>query len=85
MLPTLRQARESFAAQQPPEVRIMKHLLALDDPAERRGALGDAFTPGAQLATATQDYLTTCADPLCAQHQAFMVASKCYSFMRRSC
>ena len=67
MLPALQQARESFAAQQPPEVRIMKHLLALDDPAERRAALGDAFTPGAQLATATQDYLTTCAAPLCAQ------------------
>ena len=44
----------------------MKHLLALDDPAERRAALGDAFTPGAQLATATQDYLTTCAALPCA-------------------
>ena len=59
--PALRQARESFAAQQPPEVRIMKHMLALEDPAERRAALGEAFTPGAQVATATQDFLTTCA------------------------
>ncbi|KAK9840732.1 hypothetical protein WJX81_001023 [Elliptochloris bilobata] len=57
-------AKESFAAQQPPEVRIMKHLLSLDDPAQRRAALGEAFTPGAQVAIATQDYLTTTPEAL---------------------
>jgi len=39
----------------------MKHLLAMDDPVERRGALADAFKPGAEVATATQDFLSTCA------------------------
>jgi hypothetical protein len=39
----------------------MKHLLAMDDPAQRRAALADAFAPGAEVATATQDFLSTCA------------------------
>jgi len=52
-------AKESFAAQQPPAVRILKHLLWIDSPADRRKAMDEAFTPGAELATSTQDFLTT--------------------------
>jgi len=60
ILDVLLQAKESFAAQQPPAVRILKHLLWIDSPADRRKAMDEAFTPGAELATSTQDFLTTC-------------------------
>lgn len=46
---------------QPPEVRILKHVLSIEDPAERRSALEEAFTPGPELATEQTDYLSTCA------------------------
>ena len=56
---SLPQAKESFAAMQPQSVRILKHLLWLESPLERREAMDQAFTPGGEVATATQDFLTT--------------------------
>jgi len=41
-------AKESAARDQPPEVRILKHLLTMDDPMERNEALGMAFEPGSE-------------------------------------
>ena len=53
------QAKESFAKMQPPEVRILKHLLSLESPAERAEQLRCAFTPGPELETEQQDFLHT--------------------------
>jgi hypothetical protein len=52
-------AKESFAAQAPPEARILKFLLAVDDPRERGALLEQAFQPGAELSTAGEDLLCT--------------------------
>jgi len=40
-------------------VRILKHLLTIDDPAERAVELENALQPGAPLETPTQDFLST--------------------------
>jgi len=53
------QAKETLAQQQPPEVRILKHLLRIQSPQERQTALQDAFAPGADLQTEEQDLLST--------------------------
>ena len=53
------QAKESFAKMQPPEVRILKHLLTLDSPAQRAEEMRNAFTPGPEIETEKQDYLNT--------------------------
>jgi hypothetical protein len=42
-------AKESFAAQSPPEVRILKRLLAVESVGERLELLEQAFSPGARL------------------------------------
>ncbi len=55
------QAKESIAADQPPEVRILKHLLTVSGESEMREALDDAFTPGTAEQTADSDFLSTCA------------------------
>ncbi len=52
-------AKESFASQQPPEVRILKHLLSIDDPRQRMVALEEAFAPGPAGADMQLDYLST--------------------------
>lgn len=39
-------AKESFAAQAPVEVRILKHLLSVDSPSDRAVLLDQAFQPG---------------------------------------
>eukprot|EP00887_Chlorella_sp_A99_P001218 scaffold14.g1218.t1 len=52
-------AKESFAQQAPPEVRILKFLLSVDSPADRAKLLGQAFEAGPALATADADYLHT--------------------------
>ncbi|CAL8466136.1 g5672 [Coccomyxa elongata] len=52
-------AKESFAQMQPPEVRILKHLLSLDDPRQRSDELAAAFQPGPELETKTHDFLST--------------------------
>lgn len=49
--------KETMGRQQPKEVRILKHLLAMDNPQEIRSGLEDAFTPGPELATQDEDYL----------------------------
>ena len=59
--PEILQAKESFAKLQPPEVRILKHLLQEESPTVRLELLGNAFTPGPELETVNQDFLTTCA------------------------
>ncbi len=53
------QAKETLVQQQPPEVRILKHLLRTQSPQERQTALQDAFAPGADLQTGEQDLLST--------------------------
>ena len=53
------QAKESIAADQPAEVRILKHLLTVDGEADMREALNDAFTPGSAEQTAQSDFLST--------------------------
>ena len=50
---------------QPPEVRILKHLLTLEDPQRLRAELAAAFEPGPELATEQQDFLSTCTPHLC--------------------
>lgn len=62
-LPGLPQAKESFAAGQPPEVRILKHLLTFEDPVELRSALHQAFIPSnapSVLSAGPEDQLATC-------------------------
>lgn len=54
-----KQAKETLAQQQPPEVRILKQLLSLRSPQERQTALQDAFAPGSDLQTEEQDLLST--------------------------
>ena len=53
------QARKRYAQEQPKDVRILKHLVSLDDPTEIRDALEKAFTPGPELGTPDMDYLST--------------------------
>ncbi|KAK9902256.1 hypothetical protein WJX75_009762 [Coccomyxa subellipsoidea] len=57
-------AKESFAQMQPPEVRILKHLLSMDDPRQRSEELRAAFQPGPDLETTTQDFLSTTPEKL---------------------
>mmetsp|Transcript_47316 Transcript_47316/g.120752 ORF Transcript_47316/g.120752 Transcript_47316/m.120752 type:complete len:419 (-) Transcript_47316:13-1269(-) len=53
-------AKETAAAEQPPEVRILKHLLTMEDPMERNEAMDQAFEPGeAGKDGADQDFLTS--------------------------
>lgn len=59
------QAKETFARQQPPEVRILKYLLSLDaDPKTLLDALASAFEPGQDLETTDEDFLTTYASTI---------------------
>ena len=53
------QAKETAARQQPKEVRIMKHLLSMEDPQQRRASLSEAFTPGPEVEVGGQDLLST--------------------------
>ena len=39
-------AKSNMGAMLPPEIRILRHLLSIEDPRERIQALADAFTPG---------------------------------------
>lgn len=52
-------AKETAARQQPKEVRIMKHLLSMEDPQQRRASLTEAFTPGPEVEVGGQDLLST--------------------------
>lgn len=51
-------SKEALESQQPPAVRILKFLLNIEDAAELRKCLDDAFTPG-ELPSADLDYLYT--------------------------
>lgn len=57
-------AKESFAAQQPPEVRILKYLLSVESPSDRYKLMEQAFEQGPQLVTGSQDYLSTTPEAL---------------------
>ena len=52
--------KASMAELQPPAVRILKHILSMDDPAARQAALEQAFTPGPEMAMGQDDMLYTC-------------------------
>jgi len=51
-------AKETASAMQPPEVRILKYLLSIDDPVMLKQAIFDAFTPGKVISDSV-DYLST--------------------------
>lgn len=57
-------AKEKFASQAPPEARILKFLLSVDSESERMSLLEQAFQPGADLSTTSEDYLHTTPDAL---------------------
>eukprot|EP00951_Prasinocladus_malaysianus_P015577 scaffold119714_cov37-Prasinocladus_malaysianus.AAC.1 len=50
-------AKEAAARDQPPEVRIIKHLLSMEDPKERMEALEMAFEPSEVEAEGDLDLL----------------------------
>ncbi|KAL1223724.1 hypothetical protein V5N11_029771 [Cardamine amara subsp. amara] len=52
-------ARGNLQRLMPKEVRILKYLLSIEDPAEQMSALQDAFTPGEELEGTDVDYLYT--------------------------
>ena len=58
MLHLYLKARETAARQQPVEVRILKHLLTIDDPLELSKSIDDAFTPG-EASSPELDFLST--------------------------
>ena len=50
--------KETMGRQQPKEVRILKHLLAVgEDPRDIRNGLEEAFTPGPELTVGDEDFL----------------------------
>ncbi|XP_022768276.1 uncharacterized protein At4g37920, chloroplastic isoform X2 [Durio zibethinus] len=48
----------------PKEIRIVKHLITIEDPEERLCALNDAFTPGEEFEGKDLDYLYTTPEKL---------------------
>lgn len=66
----------SMSQLQPPEVRILKHILSIEDPMERRSTLEEAFTPGPEMATEKEDYLSTCAG----RESATRIWARCWLF-----
>lgn len=52
-------AQHTTQRDMPKEVRILKYLLMIEDPAERLSTLNDAFTPGDELQAGDIDYLYT--------------------------
>ena len=66
--------KETMGRQQPKEVRILKFLLAMDNPQEIRSGLEDAFTPGPELTTQDEDYLSCEAPALLATIEAVLKA-----------
>ena len=67
--------KETMGRQQPKEVRILKHLLAVgDDPRDIRNGLEEAFTPGPELTTEDEDFLFCEAPALLATIDAVLKA-----------
>eukprot|EP00271_Cylindrocystis_brebissonii_P023483 TRINITY_DN9769_c0_g1_i1.p1 TRINITY_DN9769_c0_g1~~TRINITY_DN9769_c0_g1_i1.p1 ORF type:complete len:743 (-),score=174.47 TRINITY_DN9769_c0_g1_i1:830-3058(-) len=58
------QARGNLQRLVPPEVRIMRHLITLDDPREQYAMLTEAFCPGDELQGKDVDYLSTTPEKL---------------------
>jgi hypothetical protein len=52
-------AKETFSRQAPAEVRILKHLLTIDSPNDRRAALDQAFERGPEMTMGAEDLLCT--------------------------
>lgn len=52
-------ARGNMQRLVPKEVRIMRHVLSLEDPKEQFAALTEAFSPGAELEGKDIDLLYT--------------------------
>jgi len=52
-------AKEATSSMQPAEVRILKHLLTIEDPVMLKQAIFDAFIPGGQVSSTSVDYLST--------------------------
>ncbi|KAL5207566.1 hypothetical protein ABZP36_032001 [Zizania latifolia] len=50
--------------QMPKDIRILKHLIVIEDPEERLSALNDAFTPGPELQGENVDTLYTSPEAL---------------------
>ena len=51
--------KEAAAREAPPEVRILKHLLTIEDLAERDAEIGNALQPGGEMEGPTRDFLST--------------------------
>ena len=67
--------KETMGRQQPKEVRILKHLLAVgDDPRDIRNGLEEAFTPGPELTIEDEDFLFCEAPALLATIDAVLKA-----------
>lgn len=52
-------ARGNLQRLVPKEVRILKHLLSIEDPQEQLSVLKDAFTPGEEIEGSNVDLLYT--------------------------
>lgn len=52
-------AKEKFAAQAPPEARILKFLLSVDSESDRMSLMEEAFKPGAEISTSNEDFVHT--------------------------
>jgi hypothetical protein len=52
--------KAGLAEQQPKTVRILKHLLTIEDPMERASAMDQAFTPGPELSVDENTDLLFC-------------------------
>jgi len=66
-------SKEAASAMQPAEVRILKHLLTIEDPMVLRQAIFDAFVPG-EVISSSLDYLTTTPDELLRTIDAILTA-----------
>ncbi|KAF5740264.1 hypothetical protein HS088_TW11G00330 [Tripterygium wilfordii] len=69
--------RTNLQKQMPKEIRIIKHLLTLEDPEERLHSLKDAFTPGEELEREVIDCLYTTPENL---HTMIKVVVDAYNF-----
>eukprot|EP00899_Mesostigma_viride_P026231 jgi/Mesvir1/6793/Mv08995-RA.1 len=49
--------KNNYSRQMPAEVRILRHLLNIESPSERRAAMAEAFTPGMQYESYAEDYI----------------------------
>ena len=52
-------AKEKFAAQAPPEARILKFLLSVESESDRMSLMEEAFKPGAEISTSNEDFVHT--------------------------